>query len=166
MLCFLLETRKVLLDHLIKMHDQYIMDMLRKGKQSHEKKHREFRKRQKKVIDTVLDATHLILDWPDDKPLNKAGLWQRIDEKKLLESVDDLNIFKRLVERGYGDTLLARYPSLRKYFPEFLHLPFQSKSGTESLLQSIQLIRQLDAGKLKSLPQNVPTSFIPKELRR
>ena len=37
MLCFLLETRKVLLDHLVKMHDQYIMDMLRKGKQAHEK---------------------------------------------------------------------------------------------------------------------------------
>jgi len=62
MLCFLLETRKVLLDHLVKMHDQYILDMLRKGKQVHEKKHREFRNRQKKAIDTVLDATHLILD--------------------------------------------------------------------------------------------------------
>lgn len=34
MLCFLLETRKVLLDHLVKMHDQYILDMLRKGKQT------------------------------------------------------------------------------------------------------------------------------------
>lgn len=124
MLCFLMETRKVLLDHLVKMHDQYILDMLRKGKQVHEKKHREFRKRQKKAIDTVLDATHLILDWPDDRPLNKVDLWQRIDEKKLLESVDDLHIFKRLEERGYGDLLLSRYPSLRKYFPEFLHLPF------------------------------------------
>lgn len=158
MLCFLLETRKVLLDHLVKMHDQYILDMLRKGKQVHEKKHREFRKRQKKAIDTVLDATHLILDWPDDRSLNKVDLWQRIDEKKLL--------FKRLEERGYGDLLLACYPSLRKYFPEFLHLPFQAKPGTEPLLNSIQLIRQLDAGELKKLPDDVPTYFIPKELRR
>ncbi|MCU7882003.1 MAG: hypothetical protein KZQ60_16905 [Candidatus Thiodiazotropha sp. (ex Lucinoma aequizonata)] len=62
MLCFLLEARKVLLDHLVGMHDQYIMDMLRKGKRTHEKKHREFRIRQKKAIDTVLDATHQILD--------------------------------------------------------------------------------------------------------
>ncbi len=81
MLCFLLETRKVLLDHLVKMHDQYILDMLRKGKQVHEKKHREFRKRQKKAIDMVLDATHLILDWPDDRPLNMVDVWQSIDEK-------------------------------------------------------------------------------------
>jgi ATP-dependent Lon protease len=148
------------------MHDQYVMDMLRKGKRTHEKKHREFRKRQKKAIDTVLDATHLILDWPDDKPLNTMDLWQRIDEKKLLESVDDLHIFKRLEELGYGDLLLARYPTLRKYFPEFLRLPFQAKSGTEPLLEYIQLIRKLDAGELKSLPEEVPTYFIPKELRR
>ena len=166
MLCFLLETRKVLLDHLVKMHDQYIMDMLRKGKQIHEKKHREFRKRQKKAIDTVLDATHLLLNWPDGAPLTKGDLWLRIDEKKLLESVDDLHIFKRLEERGNGDILLARYPTLRKYFPEFLQLPFKAKPGTEPLLKAIQLIRQLDAGELKQLPDDVPTYFIPKELRR
>lgn len=166
MLCFLLETRRILLDHLVKMHDQYILDMLRKDKQNHEKKHREFRKRQKKAVDMVLDATHLILDWPDDKPLKKTDLWQHIDEKKLLESVDDLHTFKRLEERGYGDLLLARYPSLRKYFSEFLHLPFEAKPGTEALLKSIQLIRQLDAGELKTLPNDVPTYFIPKELQR
>ncbi|MGI2030257.1 hypothetical protein [Endozoicomonas acroporae] len=166
MLCFLLETQKLLLDHLVKMHDQYILDMLRKSKRVHEKKHREFRKRQKKAIDMMLDTTHLIIDWPDDQHLSKVALWQRIDEKKLLESVDDLHIFKRLEERGYGDLLLARYPSFRKYFPEFLHLPFQAKPGSEPLLKSIQLIRQLDAGELKKLPDDVSTHFIPKELQR
>lgn len=166
MLCFLLETRKVLLDHLVKMHDQYIMDLFRQSKRVHEKKHREFRKRQKKAIDTVLDATHLILDWPDDKPLNKVDLWQRVDEKKLLESVDDLHIFKQLEERGYGDILLARYPSLRKYFTDFIRLPFKAKPGTEPLLNAINLVRRLDAGALKKLPDDAPTHFIPKELRQ
>ena len=103
--CFLLETRKVLLDQLVKMHDQFIMDMLRKAKQRHEKKHREFRKRQKKAVDRVLESTHVILDWPDDQPFYKADFWQRIDEKKLLESIDDLTIFKQLEEHGYPKQL-------------------------------------------------------------
>uniref|UniRef100_UPI001F02CEC4 Tn3 family transposase n=1 Tax=Xenorhabdus sp. Sc-CR9 TaxID=2584468 RepID=UPI001F02CEC4 len=154
------------LDHLVKMHDQYIMDMLRKGKQKYEKKHREFRQRQKKAIDTMLETTHFLLNWLNDKPLNKADLWHWIDEKKLLKSVADLHIFKQLEESGYGDILLARYPSLRKYFPAFLHLPFQAKPGTELLLKAIQVIRQLDTGELKKLPQDVPTYFIPRELRR
>tara|TARA_R110000868_G_scaffold173894_1_gene410304 strand:- start:4062 stop:4694 length:633 start_codon:yes stop_codon:yes gene_type:complete len=123
MICFRLETRKILLDHLVKMHDQFIMDMLRQSKRSHEKKHREFRKRQKRAIDIVLDTTHLILDWRDDRPLYKVNLWQRIDEKKLLKSMDDLHILKRLEERGYGDILLGRYSGLREYFTEFIQLP-------------------------------------------
>lgn len=166
MLCFLLETRKALLDHLLKMHDQYIMDLLRHGKRAHERKHREFRKRQKKAIDTVLNATHLVLDWPDDRPLSKMDLWRRIDKQTLLESVDDLHIFKRLEERGYADLLLARYPSLRKYFADFVHLPFKAKPGTDPLMKAIHLIRQLDAGELKQLPNGVPTHFIPQELWR
>lgn len=166
MLCFLLETRKMLLDHLVDMHDQYLMDLLRQGKRVHEKKHREFRRLQKKAIDTVLEATHLILDWPDDRPLIKVDLWQRIDEKKLLTSVDDLHSFKRLEERGCGDILLRRYPSLRKYFADFIYLPFRAKPGSEPLLKAIGLVRQLDAGMLKKLPDDAPSHFIPKELRR
>ncbi len=166
MLCFLLEARKVLLDHLIKMHDQYIMDILRQSKRTHEKKHRELRKKQKKAIDIMLNATYFILDWPDEKPLHKFDFWQNVEEKKLLESIEDLHMFKWLEERGYGDILLARYPSFRKYFADFACLPFQAKSGTEPLLKAIHIIRQLDTGELKNLPDNVPTCFTPHELRR
>ena len=75
MLCFLLETRKVLLDNLVKMHDQFIMDLLRHGKRLHEQKHREFRKRQKKAIDTILEVTNCLLGSQDDRPLFKKELW-------------------------------------------------------------------------------------------
>jgi len=166
MTCFLIETRKILLDHLVKMHDQYIMDMLRHCKRSHEKKHRELRKRQKKAIDVVLDATRLFVNWPDNKTLTKSDLYQRIDEHQLLLSLDDLQTFKYLEERGYGDIILARYPSLRKYFAEFIQLPFEAKHGTEPLLESVKLIRNLDAGLIKKLPDNLKTGFIPKEVRR
>lgn len=166
MLCFLLETRKVLLDHLVMMHDQYMMDLLRQSRRVHEKKHREFRKKQKKAIDSVLDATQIILNWPNDKPLNKTDLWQRVDEKALLSSIDDLYSFKRLEERGFGDILLARYPSLRKYFADFIQLPFECKPGSEPLMQAIRLIRELDAGTIVKLTDNAPIRFVPKELRR
>jgi TnpA family transposase len=116
MVCFLLESRKILLDNLVKMHDQYMTELCRQTRNSHDKKHKEFRKRQKKAIDAVLDTTHVLLEWPDEQPLYKNDLWQRIDEKHLLASIDDLHIFKRLEECGYCDLLLTRYPSLRKYF--------------------------------------------------
>ncbi len=71
MICFLLESRKVFLDHLVKMHEQYMMEISRETKNSYEKKHREFRKRQKKAIDIVLKTTTKLLKWPDDQPIYK-----------------------------------------------------------------------------------------------
>jgi endonuclease IV len=68
MTCFLLETRKVLLDHLVKMHDQYIMDMCRHSGDAVEKKHREIRKKQKKAVDVVVGTTKLFLDFPMMSP--------------------------------------------------------------------------------------------------
>ena len=127
MLAFLLETRKDLLDHLVTMHDQYIMEMCRQAKHLHEQEHRELRKRQRRAIDVVLEATDRLLDWPEEPPLSKTALWQQIDERKLRGSLADLRTFQRLEERGYGDILLARYPSLRKYFAEFIHLPFAAE---------------------------------------
>jgi TnpA family transposase len=166
MVCFLLESRKILLDNLVKMHDQYMTELCRQTRNSHDKKHKEFRKRQKKAIDAVLDTTHVLLEWPDEQPLYKNDLWQRIDEKHLLASIDDLHIFKRLEECGYCDLLLTRYPSLRKYFSDFIRLPFEMAKGSGPLIKAIQFVRQLDDGDLKKLPENTPTAFIPRELRR
>jgi TnpA family transposase len=166
MICFLLETRKVLLDHLVKMHEQYVIEMGRHAKHAYEQKHREFRKRQKKAVDTVLDTTSLLLAWPEDEPLSKAAFWQQVNETELRAALADLRIFKQLEERGYGDLLLVRYPSLRKYFAQFIHLPFAAEHGSDPLMQAIQLVRQLDAEAGKQVPHDAPTAFVPKELQR
>jgi hypothetical protein len=80
MLCFLLETRKTLLDHLVTMHDQYLMEITRQTHRAHEQTHRELRKRQKRAIDVMLDTTDFLLEWPDDQPLSKHDLWQQVTE--------------------------------------------------------------------------------------
>jgi TnpA family transposase len=166
MTCFLLETRKALLDHLVMMHDQYVIDMARQTRNAYEKKHRELRKRQKRAIDVMLDTTDFLLEWPDEQPLSKPDLWQQVEEVTLRSSRKDLQEFQRLEERGYGDLLLNRYPSLRKYFADFIHLPFAAKPGNEHLLQAIDMVRKLDAGDLTRLPPTAPTTFVPQELRR
>jgi Domain of unknown function (DUF4158) len=164
MICFLLETRKNSLDHLVTLHDQYVVDISRQTKNAHEKKHRELRKRQKRAIDVMLDTTDFLLNWPDDQPLSKHDIWQQVEEVTLRSSRQDLQEFKWLEERGYGDLLLNRYPSLRKYFADFLHLPFAAKPGNEHLIQAIDMVRELDAGDLKRLPPTAPINFVPQEL--
>ena len=166
MICFLLETHKILLDHLVKMHDQYITEICRESRNIYEKKHQALRKRHKRAVDTVIQTTRVLLNWPDDEPIPKKAFWQQVSETDLRDSLEDLNRFKTLEERGYGDLLLARYPSLRKYFADFLHLPFAAEHGSDPLIHSIRLLRQLDAKELKQLESDAPTSFVPKELQK
>ncbi len=166
MVCFLLESRKVYLDYLVTMHDQYIVEIYRKSKNAHEQKHRELRKRQKKAVDIVLKVTKPLLELADGELLSKDDLWQDVQETEFQISLEDLQAFKQLEERGHGDLLVVKYPSMRKYFRDFVKLPFAAERGSDSLIKAIRFVRRLDSEELKSLPKNAPTAFVPKELQR
>ena len=165
LICFALETRKILLDHLVNMHDQYIQKIQRESRNIYEKQQRALRKRQKKAVDVVLKTSDNWLTWLNEEHLDKHHVWQHADETEFRQALDDLRVFKNLQERGYGDILMRRYPSLRKYFADFIHLPFEAAPGSEPLLGSLQLLRLLDAGDFKVVPDDVPLQFVPKELR-
>ena len=48
----------------------------------------------------------------------------------------------------------------------FIQLPFAAERGSDTLLEGIELVRQLDRGELTHLPTDAPTNFVPRELRR
>ena len=165
MICFLIESRKTLLDYLVQMHDQFMLEMCRTCRNAYEKKHRDFRKLHKKAVDAILLITDELLNLPEKKYFGRSDIFTPINESLLRQSVKDLKIFKNLEERGYSDLLQARYPNFRKYFAEFIKLPFKAQEGSEYLIQSIELLRQLDRGIIKSLPKNLSLQFIPHDLR-
>lgn len=162
----MIETQKILLDYLVKMHDQLLTDMSRHSKNAYETKHREIHKRHKRAVDNIIDTSHSLILLPDNQPICKEEILSPNQEKILLESIQVLEIFKKLEEKGLGDLLLARYPSLRKYFADFIKLPFAVEQGSSDLMIAIKTVRQLDPGELKTIPHDAPTSFVPKELRR
>jgi hypothetical protein len=53
------------------------------------------------------------------------------------------------------------YAKFRRYFGAFVDLPFAAESGSESLLDNVALLRQLNRGDPKALPPDADTSFVP-----
>lgn len=165
MICFLFESHKVLLDHLVKMHDEYMTDLLRRCKNRYENKHKQLRKSQKKAVETMLSATANILNLPSDKTFTKRELLEHLGEVHFIKSVEKLKEFKKLTQNGHGNIILNMYSSLRRYFCDFITLPFRVKVGSEPLLKSIELLRRIDNGVIAKIPNDTPIYFIPKELK-
>jgi TnpA family transposase len=165
LICFLLEARKQLLDNIIKMHDQFMIDLSRRTRNRYEKKHKQLRRKNKQAIDVLLKTSDILLNWQAGFPLHREDVFEIVDEDKLRESVGDLYEFKYLSEKGYADILISHYPSLRKYFSDFIRLPFEAEAGSEELIKAIEIVRGLDSRKSSGLPADAPVSFVPKELK-
>ncbi|HMF34998.1 MAG TPA: hypothetical protein VKF17_00095 [Isosphaeraceae bacterium] len=66
--CFLAETQKTLLDQTVAMNDQYLTTMCRRSRNAFEARHREFRRRVKKSLETLLAAAEILVTAARDHP--------------------------------------------------------------------------------------------------
>ncbi len=83
-----------------------------------------------------------------------------------MASREDIRIHQNLSKYGFAEILLNRYGSMRKYFAEFLKLPFKAEKGTGRLLKAIEILKKLDDKQLKNIPVDAPVSFIDKHLQK
>jgi len=159
--CFLVEAERSLLDHLVEMHDQYLTTMWRRARHAFEERHRQFRRRAREGVETVLLAIDILLAPPADGDDVRAQVSQRVGFEHLHEAAQSCREFQRLEERGQLDELCARYTNLRRYLPAFFSLPFAGEKGSDELLAALRLLRRLDAGKIEELPKDAPCHFVP-----
>lgn len=157
--CFLVEAHKSLFDHLIGMHEQYITGFLRRSRNAFDERHRQFRKRARRGIETMLSAMEILLERRTDDPL--IALYRQIDESTLRAALDDCREFERIEDHGFQDELRARYSGLRRYLPAFLELPFRAEKGAEPLLAAIEVARELNRDHARNLPPDAPDDFVP-----
>jgi TnpA family transposase len=172
---FLIETEKTLLDHLVEMNDQYLIEMTRHARSAYEEKFRDFRRKAKAGMETVLLAVENLLaenaseSNDSENNINKNTSFfseSKFDKSALRKAVEVCRTWTRLVERGLLDELSARYPSLRRYFLEFLNLPFEAERGGEPLLEAIELLREEIGERIRTLPDDAPVNFVPAAWRK
>jgi hypothetical protein len=163
--CFLVEVHKTILDHIVALHDQLITKKMRESRNAFEKRYRQLSGQYRRGLAKLIATGKTLLD-PDLPPeTTLADLLQELDEPILREAVSMCTERHYLEERGEIDALRARYPGLRRYFPDFFALPFQSEPGSDTIITGLDLVRKLDAGKLKNLLAHAPVAFVPGKFR-
>jgi TnpA family transposase len=161
--CHLSETHKTLLDQIVEMNDQFLTGMNRRARNTVETRRKALRRRAR-------DGLHLVLDSVDalvaaDGEQSVAAFRDALGAPGLGQACRDCRTFERLETRGHLDAMVARYGTLRQYFPAFLSLPFQAAPSGESLLHAIQILRALDAGERGVLLESDPHDFVPADWR-
>src|SRR5215471_16383145 len=105
--------------HLVQMHDQFLTTMCRRSRHAFEERHREFRRRAKKGVETLLSAIEILLQ-RGNGPASVKDVYEKIGQTCLRDALEDCRNFQRLEEAGYQNELRARYSPLRRYLPAFL----------------------------------------------
>jgi hypothetical protein len=128
-----------------------------------EQRYQRLRRQYRRGLLKLIVTGNTLLDPARSPETTLAALLSDLNASELRHAVDICTERHQLEERGEIDALRARYPGLRRYLPAFFALPFQGEPGSDQILQGLELVRQLDAGTLKSLPRLAPTAFVPRK---
>jgi len=165
MVVFLNESKKVLMDYLIQLHDQYISNVCRECRNAHVKNLKLYKQKNERAIDKIERFVDFVLAQKEDCRLSVGELYSQSTKKSdLKQARDDMHEYKVLSRFGYAKLLQNRYSSMRRYFAEFVQLPFLVERGNQALKKSIDLVRSLDSHETTKLPSNINTKFMDSQL--
>jgi hypothetical protein len=164
LVCFLLDRRQGLLDDMVQAHDTHMTGLMRRARHAADAEAKRLRRAAEDGLLTLVDTGEAVL--AGDHEESVAGLRDRVGADRLRSAVAACRAVTIHDSRGVVDAVLARYPDLRKSLPAFLSLPFVSDTGQDGLLRAIDLIRRLDQGEIKILPEDAPTDFVPAGWRK
>jgi len=157
--CFLLDRRQGLLDDMAQAHDNHMTGLMRRARHAAEAEASQLRRAAEAGLGTLIDAGEAVL--AGDREESVAGLRERIGVERLQGALTACRAVAANDARGVVDAVIARYPDLRKSLPAFWSLPFASDTGRDDLLAALDVVRRLDQGAIKALPEDVPTDFVP-----
>ena len=157
--CFLLDRRQGLLDDMVQAHDNHMTGLMRRARHAAETEARQMRQSAEAGLLTLVDTGEAVL--AGDREESVAGLRERIGADRLRDAVAACRAVAANNARGVVDAVIARYPDLRKSLPAFWSLPFVSETGRGDLLAALEVVRRLDKGVIKVLPEDAPTNFVP-----
>lgn len=161
--CFLAETQKTILDHIIEMNRVYLITLERHARNRLDEKAYDIRQKSQLGLTMVLRAIQSMMDDPENRTM--ADVYRDLGEDAVREAVAQCSALETIGEHGIFDELRSRHHLLKRYLPAFLALPFKGAAGTDKLLEAIELARLLHRGEREELGDTAPIDFASKAWR-
>ena len=160
---FLLNLSKDLTDKAFEIHDRVIQTVMSNGRKAQEEIQRQ---NGKKINEKVIQFTGIgdALIHAKENDLDPIKLIEEsIGWSTFVTSVNEAKELARPSNYDYLDLIEKKYTSLRRYTPRLLEcLNFKSFKKHEPILESIEILKNLNANGKRKVPDESPTSFMSK----
>lgn len=167
MLCFLQETHGDTVDQIVDLHAKVMTQTYRRAKNRLDKEYHQHRRSLVSKLSSLKTIGELVLNPGIPDEALRAEVLARVPRDRLEAQVDETtrwlsdksDVFPRVADR---------FKYFRKYSPhllEHLHLepePATPSPETSALMDSVDMLRNLNAQRKRAVPEDAPTAFIPK----
>ncbi len=163
LVAILLETKASIIDEIIEMNDKIIGSLFRYAKNTQAQKMQESGKSMGEQLGIFFKIGNALLDAREtgEDPLDAVE--SVISWEALAQSISEA---KSLTAKQNFDSLYFisdKYFTIKKYGGEFLkELELRSAPVAEDILKAVGILIDLYEGKIKRLPEKLPSSFIRK----
>ena len=159
----LINLSKDLIDKAFEVHDRQMLTLISKGRKAQEEiQKNNGKKLNEKIVQFANIGKSLIKAKEDGIDPFKA-LESIVDWESFVFSVNEAEKLARPIDYDYLDLLEKRFHFLRRYTPKFLNLlEFKSTKANESLIQGINILKEINESGKRKIPEDAPIDFISK----
>ena len=167
LVCFLRQEYPDTVDHMIEMHGKLMTSVYSRAQEDIDEQARKQRQLIRSSLATLHTLGQIILDESIRDDTLRQVLFSQVDKEKLTSQMTEVETWLTGKYSHVFNLVLQRYTYLRQFAPTlFQYLEFRPEEGTQSsLIEAIQLLRDLNRENKRKLPEDAPLDFIPKGLR-
>jgi len=162
LVAFLKQTLITLIDEAVEMFDECLWDSYTNAKKDLEAYQKRVTKSVNEKLRRFCDLGEVLLDETITDEAVRSAVFKQVPAASLRLLLDETAQLIRPSNDDYVDFFANHYSYLRRFIPQFLkRLDFRANSAGQSALKAIDLLRQLDATKLRQpIPPEAPLDFV------
>jgi hypothetical protein len=165
--CFLRQVYQDTIDHMVDMHDKLMTGIYNRAQTEIDEETKRRRKMLRTSLLTLQTLGQVILDETVADTDLRQVLFSQVNKDDLTAQIEAVDTW---LNGKYGhvfNLVTQRFSYVRQFAPALLeHLEFNLEEGSQSsLIEGIEVLRELNEENKRKLPDDTPLGFIPKKLR-
>ena len=162
LLAFLKQTLIDTIDEAVDLYDRCLQEAYSRAGRELDEFRISVAKSANEKVNLFQTIGEIILDHAVEDSRLRSVIYQKIAPEKLRTAVDECEDISRPLDDSYFDLLGTRYSNLRQFAPRFLEtFEWRAADDDEPLLEAITVLRELNAARLRKVPDDSPHEFIP-----